>query len=323
MQYYLQQNGQPIGPFEMDQLVANGCTPNSMVWREGLPQWVQAKDLEELAGCFAPASAQPQFQPQPQPVPMQPQVVQPQPQFNQQQPYQQQPYGQGYQQYGGGMAPGYAAPGMMPKGEILPVIETIKDGVMIGVKNFGSLIITVILYSLTCWIPYLNVGTTIAMLSIPVELSKEKVINPTFIFDSVYRKYMGRFFIFAGLYMMAMFTALLFLYFPAIVLAYSWYIAIYLLIDKDMHAIKALSKSNEYTYGYKIKIFLIKMAFGAITSVAISILAAIFILPQIEFLAILGILVIIACILLIVPVSLGIDAVIYRELLKREDVTAD
>lgn len=323
MQYYLQQNGQPIGPFEMDQLVANGCTPNSMVWREGLPQWVQAKDLEELAGCFATASAQPQFQPQPQPVPMQPQVVQPQPQFNQQQPYQQQPYGQGYQQYGGGMAPGYAAPGMMPKGEILPVIETIKDGVMIGVKNFGSLIITVILYSLTCWIPYLNVGTTIAMLSIPVELSKGKVINPTFIFDSVYRKYMGRFFIFAGLYMMAMFTALLFLYFPAIVLAYSWYIAIYLLIDKDMHAIKALSKSNEYTYGYKIKIFLIKMAFGAITSVAISILAAIFILPQIEFLAILGILVIIACILLIVPVSLGIDAVIYRELLKREDVTAD
>jgi hypothetical protein len=244
--------------------------------------------------------------------------MQPQPQ-----PYQQQPYGQGYQQYGGGMAPGYAAPGMMPKGEILPVIETIKDGVMIGVKNFGSLIITVILYSLTCWIPYLNVGTTIAMLSIPVELSKGKVINPTFIFDSVYRKYMGRFFIFAGLYMMAMFTALLFLYFPAIVLAYSWYIAIYLLIDKDMHAIKALSKSNEYTYGYKIKIFLIKMAFGAITSVAISILAAIFILPQIEFLAILGILVIIACILLIVPVSLGIDAVIYRELLKREDVTAD
>ncbi len=323
MQYYLQQNGQPIGPFEMDQLVANGCTPNSMVWREGLPQWVQAKDLEELAGCFAPASAQPQFQPQPQPVPMQPQVVQPQPQFNQQQPYQQQPYGQGYQQYGGGMAPGYAAPGMMPKGEILPVIETIKDGVMIGVKNFGSLIITVILYSLTCWIPYLNVGTTIAMLSIPVELSKGKVINPTFIFDSVYRKYMGRFFIFAGLYMMAMFTALLFLYFPAIVLAYSWYIAIYLLIDKDMHAIKALSKSNEYTYGYKIKIFLIKLAFGAITSVVISILAAIFILPQIEFLAILGILVIIACILLIVPISLGIDAVIYRELLKREDVTAD
>ena len=322
MQYYLQQNGQPIGPFEMDQLVANGCTPNSMVWREGLPQWVQAKDLEELAGCFAPAPAQPQFQPQPQPqpqpAPVQQQVMQPQPQ-----PYQQQPYGQGYQQYGGGMAPGYAAPGMMPKGEILPVIETIKDGVMIGVKNFGSLIITVLLYSLTCWIPYLNVGTTIAMLSIPVELSKGKVINPTFIFDSVYRKYMGRFFIFIGLYMIAMITALLFLYIPAIVLAYSWCIAIYLLIDKDMHAIKALSKSNEYTYGYKIKIFLIKLAFGAITSVVISILSAIFILPQIDFLAIIGILVILACILLIVPISLGIDAVIYRELVNREDVSAD
>lgn len=40
-----------------------------------------------------------------------------------------------------------------------------------------------VLWLLTIWIPYLNVGTTIAMATIPIELSKGKVISPLFIFD--------------------------------------------------------------------------------------------------------------------------------------------
>lgn len=35
-----------------------------------------------------------------------------------------------------------------------------------------------ILWLFTIWIPYLNVGTTIAMTTIPIELSKEVVIFP-------------------------------------------------------------------------------------------------------------------------------------------------
>ena len=45
----------------------------------------------------------------------------------------------------------------------LEIIPTIVDGVQIGLKNFPSLVIASILYVLTLWVPYINVGTTIAM----------------------------------------------------------------------------------------------------------------------------------------------------------------
>ena len=38
---------------------------------------------------------------------------------------------------------------------------------------------------------YLNVGTTIAMATIPIELSKRKSYFSLFIFDGKYRKFMG------------------------------------------------------------------------------------------------------------------------------------
>ena len=86
----------------------------------------------------------------------------------------------------------------------IDIKQVLTEGVGIGLKNFVSLICVVILYVLTCWIPYLNVGTTIAMCSIPVELSKGNVINPLFIFDGKYRKNMGEFFILVGLKSMAL-----------------------------------------------------------------------------------------------------------------------
>ena len=73
----------------------------------------------------------------------------------------------------------------------LNIIATIKDGIAIGMINFLSLVLTAVLYVVTIWIPYLNVGTTIAMASLPAELAKGNVVNPLFIFDGKYRKNMG------------------------------------------------------------------------------------------------------------------------------------
>ena len=67
-----------------------------------------------------------------------------------------------------------------------------------------------VLWLLTIWIPYLNVGTTIAMNTIPIELSKGKVISPLFIFDGKYRKYMGEYFTLIGLMYLAIIPALFF-----------------------------------------------------------------------------------------------------------------
>ena len=69
----------------------------------------------------------------------------------------------------------------------LNIIATIKDGVAIALVNYLSLVAAAALYVLTIWIPYLNVGTTIAMSSLPAEMAKGNVVNPLFIFKGEYR----------------------------------------------------------------------------------------------------------------------------------------
>ena len=192
----------------------------------------------------------------------------------------------------------------------LDIKEVLTEGVGIGIKNIVSLVLATILYVVTVWIPYLNVGTTIAMCSIPVELSKGNIINPLFIFDAKFRKNMGEFFILVGLQAMAMVPAFLMGIIPGIVLSYAWALAIYLFIDKDLHALDALRKSNELTYGNKWRMFFI----GLILTVAISIVTGILgVIPYVG-----GILTVIVMILYY-PIQLGCNAVIYKKLTNPEE----
>ena len=192
----------------------------------------------------------------------------------------------------------------------LDIKEVLTEGVGIGIKNIVSLVLATVLYVVTVWIPYLNVGTTIAMCSIPVELSKGNIINPLFIFDAKYRKNMGEFFILVGLQAMAMVPAFLMGIIPGIVLSYAWALAIYLFIDKDIHALDALRKSNELTYGNKWRMFFI----GLILGIALSIVTAIFgLIPHVG--AVLNVIVMI----LYYPIQLGCNAVIYKKLTNPEE----
>ena len=192
----------------------------------------------------------------------------------------------------------------------LDIKEVLTEGVGIGIKNIVSLVLATILYVVTVWIPYLNVGTTIAFCSIPVELSKGNIINPLFIFDAKYRKNMGEFFILIGLQAMAMVPAFLMGIIPGIVLSYAWGLAIYLFIDKDVHALDALRKSNEYTYGNKWRMFFI----GLILTIALSIITSIFgMIPKV------GVVLNIIVMILYYPVQLGCNAVIYKQLTNPEE----
>ena len=69
----------------------------------------------------------------------------------------------------------------------ITVTGVLSEGIGLGIKNAVSMLGATVLWLLTIWIPYLNVGTTIAMATIPIELSKGKVISPLFIFDGKYR----------------------------------------------------------------------------------------------------------------------------------------
>ena len=192
----------------------------------------------------------------------------------------------------------------------LQVVPVIKEGLAIGVKNAPSLIGAVALWILTIWIPYINVGTTIAICSIPVALSKGKVLYPTFIFDRKYRKQMGDFFILQGLSKMATYTAALFLIIPAFVLSYSWSQAIYLLLDKEITSTDALTTSNKLTYGHKWTMFGIDVVVAIVVILAFLIIGGIASAINDTF----GVLVMIVIAVLIAPFALGCNAVVYKTL---------
>lgn len=91
-QYYLEKNGQQTGPFEVDQLILNGMTPNSLVWTNGMAGWARAAEVPELAPYFAPQTP-PQSQYQAPPQPQYQQYQQPYQQAAYQAPAYQQPMG--------------------------------------------------------------------------------------------------------------------------------------------------------------------------------------------------------------------------------------
>ena len=134
MKYYIGENGSPVGPFSVSELIARGITPDTLVWQEGMIDWKKASNVPELAAAlggggmsspsnnaaYMPPSQQPDYgKPQyGQSQPQQPQGYGQQPQGYGQQPQQaQQPYGYGspyaQPQYASNNAP--SAGGIMPK----------------------------------------------------------------------------------------------------------------------------------------------------------------------------------------------------------------
>lgn len=186
------------------------------------------------------------------------------------------------------------------------------DGISIGLKNATSLLGALVLYVLTIWVPYINVGTTIALSAIPVELSKGRIISPTFIFDGKYRKFMGEYFNLIGLKMMALIPAYLFLYVPGLIISISWSLALYLMLDKEVSPSDSLIMSNKATYGHKWTLFLV----GLVIVLAFMIIGNIF--GQIAS----GTLLVILLLILLVAtmaIALGCQAVIYRDLVNDEE----
>ncbi len=57
MNYFIIINGQPAGPYDLNALVAQGLTPASTVWCEGMSDWAPASTVPELAEYFNGLSA--------------------------------------------------------------------------------------------------------------------------------------------------------------------------------------------------------------------------------------------------------------------------
>ena len=80
MEYYIVLNGVKEGPFALADLKSKGVTETTLVWKNGLTDWVKANTLPEVMEAITP-------KPAPQPIPAAPQP-QPQPASPYQRPAQ-------------------------------------------------------------------------------------------------------------------------------------------------------------------------------------------------------------------------------------------
>ncbi len=158
----------------------------------------------------------------------------------------------------------------------LTVGGIISNAFNLGLKNFGPIVGTVILWIITLWIPYINVGTTIGLVGMVVAISKGNILSPTEIFNSRYRQYMGEFFLVSAFVWIGTLIGYTFLVIPGIVISVAWGQALYILLDKEINPLECLFQSNKITYGKKWTIFLGMLLLAIILYVAVFILYFIF-----------------------------------------------
>lgn len=153
----------------------------------------------------------------------------------------------------------------------LTVGTLIKGGFSKGFKNFLPLAVNMILWILTIWIPYLNVGTTIGLAAIAIKMSKGSMISAVEIFNPIYRKRMGEYFLTLTFLYSGVVLGLIFLIIPGIVLLIGWSLATLLVVGKELNPLEAMNESNKLTYGKKWKIFWANLVLVIIVVVAVGI----------------------------------------------------
>ena len=193
----------------------------------------------------------------------------------------------------------------------LDIVETIKEGISIGIKNAAAILVNVVLWVVTLWIPYLNVGTTIGLfVGIVSKASKGEGISSTEIFNPVYRKYIGEYFLTAGLMYMGIAVGVVFMIIPGIVISLAWCFALLLVIDKHKNPTEALALSNQCTYGFKWKIFAIYM----IVSIAVSIVNVLLSGIVGSFSSGLAVCILIIMLIISIFIMIGVQASMYKQL---------
>jgi len=196
----------------------------------------------------------------------------------------------------------------------LSISAVYVDSFTIALKNCLSLVGAIVLWLLTIWLPYINVGTTIGILALPLELSRGHIISPTAIFKAEYRKRMGEVFIYFALLYLAVFAGMLFLFIPGIVISFAFSMGIYILLDHRVNPLEALTQSNELTYGNKWRMFFCSLLVGLTIGAVSGIIT--YVLVRIPFV---GILFSLAVSIVGMAWSLSLNAVYYRELVGGEE----
>ncbi|MBN2653439.1 MAG: hypothetical protein JXR63_13755 [Spirochaetales bacterium] len=179
-----------------------------------------------------------------------------------------------------------------------------------GFKNFLPVFVNVLLWGLTIWIPYLNVGTTIGLVTLAAKLGRGESLSMTEIFNPVYRKKMGEFFLVNGFVRMGIAFGMVMFIIPGYVIAIAWSLASLLVVDKDKNAIEAIRLSNDATYGKKWTIFGVNIVLGLIFGLVAGIISGLLNLIH----PILGAIALFFLMMVFVSIMLSVRGYIYNSL---------
>lgn len=191
----------------------------------------------------------------------------------------------------------------------LSVGDIVSNGLSNGLKYFVPLLLTGILYVITIWIPYLNLGTTIGVWDIIAKIGRGESVNPTDIFDPKYRQRIGDFFLLLAFLAAGTFAGLV-VPGAGYVIQIAWMLALPLFVDKGLEPQESITVSNRLTHGNKLTIFFGLLVLGIVIGVGVLILM--FVGGAIA--DILGILLAFIGYLFAVPILLGATAYIYQKL---------
>ena len=194
--------------------------------------------------------------------------------------------------------------------EKLDIMQTIREGILYGLKNFFPLLLMVILYAVTVWIPYLNIGTTIGLYKAVIGIGRGETIDPTAIFAKENFKNLSGFFLLLGLLYMGITVACFFILIPGLVMSIAWGFAVYFFLDKKVSPLKSLQLSYDSTFGNKWRIFLVGLLCGLLISVICGILTAI---PKVGM-VLCGVAAILSC-----AIMVAVEGVMYDFFSKKAD----
>ncbi len=143
------------------------------------------------------------------------------------------------------------------------------DTFAIATRHAPSIIAAVILFLLTLWVPYVNLGTLIALTLLPVRLARDERIEALSIFRSEYRRRMGDFLLTAALKLAALTLGTALLVIPGIVLALAWKPAYWCLAEHDKSPLEAIRAAEAATRGSKWRLFALFFAFTLCATVTV------------------------------------------------------
>jgi len=155
----------------------------------------------------------------------------------------------------------------------LEIGDIVSNSIGKGLANVLPLFVNALLWAVTIWIPYLNVGTTIGLMTgVLGKMAAGEPLSMTEVFNPAYRKYMGQYFLVSAFVGMGVLAGFAFVIIPGIVISISWMFAPILVVNKGLSPMDAIQKSTEMVDGNHLAIFLSQLVIGVILSVALGIL---------------------------------------------------